>query len=72
VKNLQNTVVVAINCHVKGSELEVGLIVVSPSAESIQQLVDQDTGVKYTIALPNELTEQSLPSALNNLLLPIV
>jgi hypothetical protein len=52
--------ITAINCHINGDLLTVGLLGIQElSAESIK-LIDKETGDHYTVALPTELINQPI------------
>jgi hypothetical protein len=65
VKNLQNDYVVAFNCSIEDSRLKAGLVIASSLVDKEQILIDQDTGVRYRVELPDELVAQGMPSALD-------
>ena len=53
--NLQNESVVAVDCQIDDGNLNCGLVVVNARTTSPQLIIDEDTGMKYNIQLPEEL-----------------
>jgi hypothetical protein len=50
--------VVAVDCHQTGQELIVGLIGISEKTPSTIELIDQDTGDRYQVTLPDDAANQ--------------
>jgi uncharacterized UPF0146 family protein len=70
--NLQNESVLAIDCQIEDGNLNCGLVVVNARTTSPQLIVDEDTGLKYSIQLPEELEYQGLIASLDNVRMPIL
>ena len=70
--NLQNESVVAIDCQIDDGNLNCGLVVVNARTTGPQLIVDEDTGLKYNIQLPEELEYQGLIASMDNVQMPIL
>ena len=70
--NLQNESVVAIDCQIDDGNLNCGLVVVNARTTSPQLIIDEDTGLKYNIQLPEELEYQGLIASMDNVQMPIL
>lgn len=69
--NIQNTQVLAINCSIENGDIIAGLIVVAARTSSPQLIVDLDSGLKYSVQLPEELEYQGMVTSLDDVRMPI-
>ena len=70
--NLQNESMLAIDCQIDDGNLNCGLVVVNARTTSPQLIIDEDTGLKYNIQLPEELEYQGLIASMDNVQMPIL